>query len=108
MLSGTGGGGSILELIKSGDTTLALDTNAFSALRVSNEFLNKKADDVAAGKYTVQKGVQTGVNFAPGISGSGAFIDEEGNGEFESLKLRSFLEAPEYRYNRVKITVGDD
>lgn len=107
LLSGTGGG-STLELIKSGDTTLALDTNAFSALRVSNEFLNKKIDDVASGKYTVQKGVQTGVNFAPGVSGSGAFIDANGNGEFESLKLRSFLEAPEYRYNRVKITVGDD
>ena len=45
--------------------------------------------------------------FASGPSGFGAKIDENGNGEMESLYVRRFLEVPELRYNRVSVTMGD-
>ena len=46
--------------------------------------------------------------FIPGIlTGTGGMIDKDGNGELESLILRSFLDVPEVRYNRVEVKVGD-
>lgn len=45
--------------------------------------------------------------FASGLTGFGARIDENGNGEMESLILRRFLEVPELRYNRISVTLGD-
>lgn len=53
---------------------------------------------------TFLKGIKTG-NYAAGVSGGK--IDENGNAEFSSVTIRQSLEAPELRYNRVKINVGD-
>nr|DAX74637.1 MAG TPA: tail protein [Caudoviricetes sp.] len=47
-------------------------------------------------------------NFAGGMTGIGGLIDNKGNAELDSLKLRRFLEVPELNYNRVEISVGDD
>ena len=48
-------------------------------------------------------------NFLSGyIGGYGGRIDGEGNGELESLMVRSFLEVPELRFNRVTVKVGDE
>lgn len=45
--------------------------------------------------------------FVGGMTGLGGRIDEHGDAELQSLKLRGFLEVPELRYNRVEISMGD-
>ena len=84
----------------------------------SDAFLSKIFDDEALGVITflsglrsngvayMMKGLQIGL-YQPGITGFGAKIDENGNGEFESLVVRRFLEVPELRYNRVEVLAGD-
>ena len=47
-------------------------------------------------------------DFVSGIeTGSGAAIDEKGNGEMNGLTLRSFLKVPELIYNRIRVTGGE-
>lgn len=58
-------------------------------------------------KTTHLKGLQIGEAFTSGLAGKGGMIDENANAEFESLKMRRFLEVPELRYNRVSINVGN-
>lgn len=100
------GGGGRLNLIRSNDSTPEADDNAYSSLRSQLEFLSKKYDDIAKGFITFLKGAQFG-DFADGITGFGAKIDESGHGELSSLTLRHFLEVPELRYNRIDISVGN-
>jgi len=45
--------------------------------------------------------------YAQGMTGYGGQIDGDGNAELESLVLRRFLEAPELRYRRTEVIVGD-
>lgn len=85
-----------------------------TAEALEKKFLRKDQDDrtpfkLAIGdKLTAEKGIQIGSSFIPGIlTGSGGFFDEYANGEVESLIIRRFLEVPELRYNRVKISLGD-
>ena len=99
-------GGSSIYVIKRYDSTIANDFNVYSALRQKIEFLSKKYDDIAQGLITFMKGANFG-EFAGGITGFGGRIDGLGNGELESLKLRRFLEVPEFRYNRVTIQIGN-
>ena len=54
------------------------------------------------------EGAQFGESFADGQAGFGGKIDGRGVGYLESLTLRSFMEAPEYRFNRISIRVGND
>ena len=81
-------------------------------IRVGGLSVDRNADilgNVNAGdKIKAKKGVQIGESFVSGIlNGSGGNIDEQGNGELESLIIRRFLEVPELRYNRVEIKLGD-
>lgn len=81
-------------------------------------FVSKIFDDEALGVITflsglrsngvayMMKGLQIGL-YQSGVTGFGAKIDENGNGEFESLIVRRFLDVPELRYNRVDVLVGD-
>lgn len=82
-------------------------------------FLSKKNPDTALGlinfvsgivskkEAELQEGAQFGDSFADGQAGFGGKIDGRGVGYLEALTLRSFLEAPEYRFNRVSIQVGN-
>lgn len=83
-----------------------------------NDYISKIFDDEALGLITflsglrsngvayLMKGLQIG-KFQAGITGFGAKVDGYGNGEFESLIVRRFLEVPELRFNRVEILAGD-
>ncbi|QUT76185.1 hypothetical protein INE81_02659 [Bacteroides salyersiae] len=62
---------------------------------------------VSESMISAQDGVQFGKSFASGLTGHGGLIDSLGRGELESLVLRSFLEVPELRYNRIRVTAGD-
>lgn len=81
-------------------------------------FLSKKYDDEADGKITFKdvdtheamskfkKGLKVG-NFQSRLLGSGAIIDEDGNAEFESIYSRNFISTPEFRFNRIAVTEGE-
>ena len=81
-------------------------------------FLSKTKDDKAAGKIEFEdvvthkevlkakKGLKIG-NFQSRFLGSGALIDEAGNAEFESIYSRNFISTPEFRFNRIAVTDGE-
>ena len=95
----------IPDVIKSSDSTPVTDNNILSARRSQQEFISKKSDDVVQGLITFtkgfvskikslfEKGLQIGANFISGTKNSGAQIDERGNGELESLVIRSLLQS---------------
>lgn len=82
-------------------------------------FLSKTSDDTAAGIITFLKGlVSEGIisakqgveigEFVKGLyTGTGAAIDEKGNAEVESLRVRSYLEVMELIINRLSAIEGD-
>lgn len=106
--SGTGGGG--------------LDTSSVRSLINTygrKLFLSKTSNDTAAGIITFLKGlVSEGIisakqgveigEFVKGLyTGTGAAIDEKGNAEVESLRVRSYLEVMELIINRLSAIEGD-
>ncbi len=68
--------------------------------------LSKLQEDTAKEMITLSKGMTVG-DYVSGKFGTGARIDLYGNTELQSLTIREFLETPEYRYNRIDITVGN-
>lgn len=85
----------------------------------AEQFLSKVADDVARGHITFQQGLTSlgdaifngnlmSPNFVSGLyGGKGWRLDHLGNGEFESLRVRSFLEVVELLINRLQAQEGD-
>ncbi len=85
----------------------------------SELFLSKTSDDTAQGLITFLKGlVSEGIisakqgveigEFVKGLyTGTGAAIDEKGNAEVESLRVRSYLEVMELIINRLSAIEGD-
>jgi hypothetical protein len=82
------------------------------------EKLSKVSDDVAQGRITFQQGLESigkavfrdevrSQEFASGLSGKGWRVDQLGNAEVESLKVRSFLEVIELLINRMQAQEGD-
>lgn len=71
-----------------------------------NNKLSRVQDDTAQGLITFKKGLKVG-NFRSRFFGSGAIIDREGNAEFESIYSRSFISTPEFRFNRIAVTEGE-
>ena len=93
------------------------DINSLKAL-LSNK-LSRVTNDTAAGIITFLKGlVSEGIisakqgveigEFVTGLyTGTGAAIDEKGNAEVESLRVRSYLEVMELIINRLSAIEGD-
>lgn len=111
-----------IELIKTWDDTTPTDYNVLSSLRTAKEIerraLSRTAPDTAAGHITYADGLTSErparllqgfetLDFAGGIIGRGARVDQDGRAELESLFVRHFLEVPELRYNRIEITQGE-
>ncbi len=84
-----------------------------------DQFLSRIADDIAQGRITFKQGLtaiglaifKDGAHFGEFIkslyAGKGAGIDKDGNAEFESVRVRSYLEAMEYIVNRLAAIEGD-
>ena len=101
---------------RSGYADIAGDIAAGSPLL--QKFLSKQEDDAAEGHITfkdgltslekarLEKGVEFGREYVPGIAGKGGVIDGDGRAELRSLRLWETLEVPELRYNRVSIYTG--
>ncbi len=74
---------------------------------VNEKFLSRLTQDRAAALIKFLAGSEFG-EFIPGMfGGKGAKIDSNGNIEATSLRLRSLLEVPELRYNRLTV-IGDE
>lgn len=80
---------------------------------VREYFLSRLEDDTANGVITFLKkifargGAEFG-NFVKGLyAGTGGAIDDRGNAEFESLRVRSYLEVLELVVNRLSALEGD-
>ena len=101
----TGVGGSGVYVIRTNDSTPASDSNVFSALRSLAQFLRKDKDDLTPYMLTMMQGGQFG-DFASGMTGYGAKIGADGNGEMRGLTLWEWLQVPELRYNRVEVYLG--
>lgn len=80
-------------------------------------FLSKVSDDEAAGHITFADGLTsrqdshlqrtTFGTFSSGFLGSGACIDADGNAVVKSLYSREFISTPEFRFNRISVTEGE-
>lgn len=96
---------------------LAFDLDSNSPVR--EQFLSRLVDDIAQGRITFQQGLisigqaifKDGAQFGEFIkslyAGKGAGIDKDGNAEFETVHVRSYLEAMEYIVNRLSAIEGD-
>ena len=86
---------------------------------VFERFLSRLEDDVAAGNITFQQAIyvlgvavfkgdaQFGTFVKSLYAGSGAGIDNLGNAEFESVRVRTYFEAVELIINRLSAIEGD-
>ena len=96
------------DIVRTGDRTPPSDSNVFSALRSLATFLRKDKADTTRFPLSLLGGAVFGSDgFASGMSGFGARIDDNGEGEMESLTVRRELIVPQLSYNRVDIKVGD-
>lgn len=73
---------------------------------MTKSYLSREHEDTAVGKINLAAGASYG-DYAEGLAGMGANIDEYGHGELDSLTLRRWLEVPELRYNRTSVQVGN-
>lgn len=101
------------------DTDKRSEDKIVTPAYVDNKALSRVHADTASGHIgfldglssdelsVMKKGVQFGENFAEGLTGFGGKIDGDGAAQLDSLTLRSFIEVPELRFNRVSIQVGN-
>ena len=107
----------VTEKVKAGFADIAKDLTEDSPVRT--QFLSRLADDVAKGNLTFEKmltvlglavfkaGAQYGTFVKSLYAGTGAGIDELGNAEFESVRVRSYFECLELIINRLSAIEGD-
>lgn len=107
----------VTEKVKAGYADVAKDLSEDSPVR--QQFLSRLVDDVAKGNLTFEKmltvlglsvfksGAQFGEFVKSLYAGKGAGIDELGNAEFESVRVRSYFEAMEFIVNRLSAIEGD-
>lgn len=107
----------VTEKVKAGYADVAHDLSEDSPVR--QQFLSRLADDVAKGNLTFEKmltvlglsifksGAQFGEFVKSLYAGKGAGIDQLGNAEFESVRVRSYFECMELIINRLSAIEGD-
>lgn len=107
----------VTEKVKAGYADMAHDLDPDSPVR--RQFLSRLVDDVAAGNITFQQAIhvlgiahfggeaQFGTFVKSLYAGSGAGIDNLGNAEFESVRVRTYFEAVELIINRLSAIEGD-
>lgn len=107
----------VTEKVKAGYADVAKDLSEDSPVR--EQFLSRLADDVAKGNLTFEKmltvlglsifksGAQFGEFVQSLYAGKGAGIDQLGNAEFESVRVRSYFECMELIINRLSAIEGD-
>ena len=102
---------SVIEVLKSWDNRSASEYNVFSALRTIKEITRRAISKIGPDRTSFLVSFLAGAvfgkeGFASGLTGFGAKIDENGNGEMRGLRLWEWLEVPELRLNRVEVYAG--
>ena len=107
----------VTEKVKAGYADVAKDLSEDSPIR--EQFLSRLVDDVAKGNLTFEKmltvlglsifksGAQFGEFVQSLYAGKGAGIDEHGNAEVESMRVRTYFECMELIINRLTAIEGD-
>lgn len=107
----------VTDKVKAGFADMAYNLTDDSPVR--EQFLSRLADDVAKGNLTFGKmltvlglsvfkgGAQFGEFIKSLYAGKGAGIDDLGNAEFESVRVRSYFECMELIINRLSAIEGD-
>lgn len=107
----------VTEKVKAGVADYALNVPEDALQNLP--FLSKIADDIAAGVITFEAGLKslalavlrdgaTFGDYTDGLTaGTGAAIDELGNAEVESLKVRTYFECLEIIVNKLSTIEGD-
>lgn len=107
----------VTEKVKAGVADYANDISPEALANLP--YLSKIADDIAAGVITFEAGIKslalavlrdgaTFGDYTDGLTaGTGAAIDELGNGEFESVKVRTYFECLEIIVNKLSTLEGD-
>lgn len=107
----------VTEKVKAGYADVAKDLAEDSPIR--EMFLSRLVDDVAKGNITFEQAIKVlglasfggGAEFGEFIkslyAGKGAGIDDNGNAEFESVRVRSYFECLELIVNRLSAIEGD-
>jgi hypothetical protein len=94
-------------LLSGTSSALTAEVESLIQLIGNRQYLSKVKPDTARALIKFLDGSEFG-EFASGMfTGKGGRIDSSGNGELESLVIRSLLEVPELRYNRLTL-VGED
>lgn len=95
-------------LLKTIITPTEIRTATAIATNVQTETINNDGDSaVLHGNKADFKGPVGSKSYAPGLTGFGWNVDAKGNGWFNGLYLREFLEVPELRYNRVTVITDE-
>lgn len=107
----------VTEKVKAGEADYANDISP--EVLANLPYLSKIADDIAKGQITFEAGLKSlalailngGATFGGYTSGlpggTGAAIDELGNAEFESVKVRTYFECLELIINKLSTIEGD-
>lgn len=101
------GNGSGVYIIRVNDSTPASDSNVFSAMRALKMFLRKDKSDSTSYLQKFLGGIDVGEFISSMYAGKGAGIDANGNAEFESIRVRSYMEIMELIVNRQSALEGD-
>lgn len=95
-------------LLKTIITPTEIRTATAIATNVQTETINNDGDSaVLHGNKADFKGPVGSKSYAPGLTGYGWNVDAKGNGWFNGIYLREFLEVPELRYNRVTVITDE-
>lgn len=98
------------DVLASTAETVVSEENVYSAQRSLAEDekrLRKDVEDTAEKKITFADGAKFGDFINSLIAGKGAAIDKDGNGQVESLEVRSYLKVIELIYNRLNAIEGE-
>jgi hypothetical protein len=101
------GNGTGVYIIRVNDSTPASDSNVFSAMRTLKMFLRKDKSDSTSYLQKFLGGIDVGEFISSMYAGKGAGIDSLGNAEFESIRVRSYMEIMELIVNRQSALEGD-
>lgn len=103
----TGGSGSGVYVIRRNDSTLATDSNVFSALRSLSMFLRKDKLDFTNYLLRLLGGLEVGEAIDSLTAGKGIIADNKGRIQADRMELRSSLTVLRLIINEIQAMAGD-
>ena len=89
------------------DIAGAGDGGTGGELGLDGRYLRKDQEDYTDHEIKFRDGIEVGYYTGDMITDTGGKIDEDANAVLTSLKLREFLEVPEFRFNKIDVISGE-